>query len=190
MTGRLGFISALANRLAARPDDQTAVVEATGPVGGDVADVPPAPALTPAVEAVLAAIDRLRAILVEETSLLGASQSDEALFDLVARKADAEAKYRGAIATLQCEPGGVGALPPDVRALLTAAARSLSDAAAANIEAVTAARDAQKRLVELIVDSLRKERRSEVGYGWIARTAASPYVRPAPPAPAAVSRVL
>jgi hypothetical protein len=188
MTGKLGFISALANRLAARSDD-AATAPAVDPVANDEAANPP-PALTPAVEAVLAAIDRLRSILEEEIALLEASQSDEALFDLVSRKADAEAKYRGAIAALQCEPGGVGALPADVRALLTAAAQALSDAAAANIAAVTAARDAQKRLVELIVDSLRKERRSEVGYGWIARTAASPYVRPAPPAPAALSRVL
>jgi hypothetical protein len=189
MTGKLGFISALANRLAARSDD-SAPPPAVDPVASDEAATPPPPALTPAVEAVLAAIDRLRWILDEETALLETSQSDEALFDLVSRKADAEAKYRGAIAALQCEPGGVGALPADVRALLTAAAQALSDAAAANIAAVTAARDAQTRLVELIVDSLRKERRSEVGYGWIARTAASPYVRPAPPAPAALSRVL
>lgn len=189
MTGKLGFIAALANRLAA-PTHDAATAPAVEPVANDEAPTLPPPALTPAAEAVLAAIGRLRSILEEEIALLEASQSDEALFDLVSRKADAEAKYRGAIATLQCEPGGVGALPADVRALLTAAARALSDAAAANIAAVTAARDAQKRLVELIVDSLRKERRSEVGYGWIARTAASPYVRPAPPAPAALSRVL
>lgn len=118
MTGKLGFISALANRLAARSDDAAATATAE-PVANDEAQAPPPPALSPAVEAVLAAIDRLRSILEEETALLEASQSDEALFDLVSRKADAEAKYRGAIATLQCEPGGVGALAPDVRALLT-----------------------------------------------------------------------
>lgn len=189
MTGKLGFISALANRLAARPEDSAPALAAPEPVA-DEFSAEPELVLSPAVEAVLAAIGRLRGILEDETALLEASRSDDALIELVALKEDAEAKYRGAIATLQCEPGGVGALPTEVRERLTAAARGLTEAAAANIAAVTAARDAQKRLVELIVDSLRKERRSEVGYGWLARTAASPYVRPAPPAPAAVSRVL
>jgi len=184
MSGKLGFITALANRLAARPNEPVApIAEAVEPL------VPP-PALSPAVEAVFGAIDRLRTILDEETALLRTPQSEAAIMELVAVKADAEAKYRGAVATLQCDRGGVAALAPEVRDLLTAAARRLADAAKANIEAVTAARDAQKRIVELIVDSLRKERRSEVGYGHLARTAASPYVRPSPPAPAALSRVL
>jgi len=150
----------------------------------------PLPEMPAEVEALLAAMADLEDILRLESAAVDMVEPPLPLPEITTHKLNAEAAYRGAIAAVQCLPDGVAGLEPWIREYLADAAQSLADASQENIAAVAAARDAQQRLVDLIIDTVKHTRQSQGGYAHLAQTAASPHQRVAASVPAAVSKVL
>ena len=153
-------------------------------------DAEPLPEMPAEVETLLAAMADLEHILRLETVAVDMVVPPLPLPEITTHKLNAEAAYRGAIAAVQCLPDGVAGLEPWIRDYLIAAAQSLADASQENIAAVAAARDAQQRLVDLVIDTVKHTRQAQGGYAHLAQTAASPHQRVAASVPAAVSKIL
>jgi hypothetical protein len=197
VTGRSLFLSNVAALIAGRqdapdapaPDAPAPVAHAASADTPSAAATPPERTVPPAVRNALVAMERLQGLLEQETAVVDLPRED-AVAGLLEEKGRAEAEYRGAVAALHCEPGGLGGLAEPDRAALRAAAQRLAASAKENMDAVARAASAQKRLVELIVDTVKRSHEPEVGYARLARTAASPYVKPATPPPSTLNRTL
>jgi hypothetical protein len=194
VTGRSLFLSNVAALIAGRQDPQAPPPgDAEGPPTAEPAPAapaaPPERTVPPSVRNALVAMERLEALLHRETATVELPR-DGVVAALLEEKGRAEAEYRGAVAALHCEPGGLAGLAAPDREALRAAAERLAASAKENMDAVARAASAQKRLVELIVDTVKRSHEPEVGYARLARTASSPYVKPATPPPSTLNRTL
>jgi len=115
------------------------------------------------VETTLGVINELAEVLAEEVALLK-KQNVQDMQTLLRRKNELIMRYRSNMKVLAANPELVKKTPAEMRAKLKAAGANLAGITQSNLKALKGAAGAAQRLIDFIINHVKKEALPQLGY--------------------------
>jgi len=119
-------------------------------------------------QAVVELAQRLDSLIGREHEALEAGRLSE-LAGLADQRLDLLQRFEALVRVVRLDREGLAALPPELAQDLRRAVAALAQQAAEHAERMTVATEAQRRVIDGLVQMVNRERRMSAGYSWVRR---------------------